>query len=81
MQYFHGEDLRMVMEMTQILINEDDGVLEDQAPSQTLRPAGSAPGMSPVAEPAGSVLAAQGARSTLRQLCQHRGRLEACRNC
>jgi len=39
MQYFHGEDWRMVMEMNQILVNEDDGVLEDQAPSQTLKPA------------------------------------------
>ena len=61
MQHFHGEDWRMTMETNLILVSGDVGLLEDQAPSQTLRPAGSAPSMSPVAEPAGSVLAAQGA--------------------
>ncbi len=53
MQYYFGDDWRMVMEMNQMLANEDDG-----APSQSLRPAGFALDMSPVAEPAGSVLVA-----------------------
>ena len=41
------------MEMNQILVEEDEGVLNDQAPSQTVNPAGFTLGMSPVAEPAG----------------------------
>jgi len=53
MQYYFGDDWRMVMEMNQILVEEDEGVLNDQAPSQTVNPAGFTLGMSPVAEPAG----------------------------
>ena len=31
MQYYYGDDWRMVMEMNQIFVEEDEGVLDDQA--------------------------------------------------
>ena len=49
MRHFHGEDWRMVMEMNQILVAEDEGVLADQAPLQAVDPAGFTLNMSLVA--------------------------------
>jgi hypothetical protein len=69
MEHFHGEDWRMVMETGQILFNGDAEVLEDQALSEALTPSGFALNTSPVAEPAGYVLAAPGVGAGVGELC------------